>query len=111
MEWKRGNGRGELAGVRPRNRRVRIHRDPDLGEGRLLPSGGPRGRAPDELRSRGRELGIGLPGTPLTGSNTNQFRGAIQAGFMFSIGRTTGSGRAARGGGPPANGFWGIGFV
>jgi hypothetical protein len=28
-------------------------------------------------------FGIGLPGVPLTGSNTNQFRGAIEAGFMF----------------------------
>jgi len=28
-------------------------------------------------------FGIGLPGIPLTGSNTNQFRGAIEAGFMF----------------------------
>jgi hypothetical protein len=28
-------------------------------------------------------FGIGVPGVPLTGSNTNQFRGAIEAGFMF----------------------------
>ena len=54
VERKRGDRRGQLAGVWSGNRRVFIHRDPDLGQGRLLPSGGPLGRSPDQLRHRGR---------------------------------------------------------
>ena len=83
VERKRRNARSQLAGVRFRNRRVCIHRDPDLGEGRLLPSGGPLDRSPDELRHRGRWVWNRPARSPPTGSNTNQFRGAIEAGFMF----------------------------
>ncbi len=38
VERKRSHQRSQLAGIRSRNRRVLIHRDPDLGQGCLLPS-------------------------------------------------------------------------
>ena len=53
------------------------YRDPDLGEGRVLPS---RRRLIVHLTNfvTGSDAGFGIGGT-----NTNQVRGGIEAGFLF----------------------------